>query len=277
MRKSRNVYLDSDGNGNVIVTMRYDLMAVSALKMIVPSHSRRYDSHGKVWIIRAHYMEQVVDMLRHCDFYIINNVSDAAMAEAECVTRMVIQVNYLGNVRRRPDGALTASGMNERGEWEYIFPWPVLADWFNIGITPAATANLYDRLSVSPQATTAEIKKAYRQLVRVWHPDVSQHPDAPEAFRALDEAYKTLADDKARKRYEFALKLSSQVEKDTSGAILWVPPSGSRCGLFVCDVESGFRTTIVRIHDIGPIINSAGQVMTSVWSMADNTAIFDWQ
>jgi len=277
-RHARDAYFDSDGSGNIRVSMSYDPLAVASLKMIVPASDRKYSGQDKTWTIRAQYLSKVTDMLRSHGYGVYDHVQDVGEAEAERVARMVLQVNYLGNVRRRRDGSLTASGMNERGEWEYIFPWPVLADWFDIGVTPASTANLYDRLAVSPQATAAEIKKAYRQLVRVWHPDVSDHPAAGDAFRALDEAYKTLTDERARKKYEFALSLAGQMDKATPDATMWVPPANCRCGHFTCDVERGLnRLTVIQIHDIDAIVNSAGQEMTAVWSMADNAPVFDWR
>ena len=38
---------------------------------------------------------------------------------------------------------------------------------------------LYKRLSVTPSATDAEIKRAYRTLAKQLHPDL--HPDYPQA------------------------------------------------------------------------------------------------
>ena len=41
-------------------------------------------------------------------------------------------------------------------------------------------ATHYQVLGVAPDADAAEIKKAYRKLVRRYHPDVSKEPDAAE-------------------------------------------------------------------------------------------------
>jgi molecular chaperone DnaJ len=60
----------------------------------------------------------------------------------------------------------------------------------------------YEVLGVARTADKAEIKKAFRQLARQYHPDVSQHPEAETRFKEINEAYEVLSDDEKRARYD---------------------------------------------------------------------------
>lgn len=44
-------------------------------------------------------------------------------------------------------------------------------------------------LGVSPNATETELKKAYREKAKIYHPDINKSPDANEKFALLTEAY----------------------------------------------------------------------------------------
>ncbi|KAL4974111.1 X-domain of DnaJ-containing-domain-containing protein [Aspergillus desertorum] len=61
----------------------------------------------------------------------------------------------------------------------------------------------YDALGVPPTATELEIKKAYRKLAIVTHPDKNPGDEtAHERFQAIGEAYQVLSDAELRKRYD---------------------------------------------------------------------------
>ena len=57
-----------------------------------------------------------------------------------------------------------------------------------------AEKNYYDVLGVAKDADLNTIKKAYRKLVRQYHPDVSKDPDAVKKTAEVNEAYEILKD-----------------------------------------------------------------------------------
>ena len=60
----------------------------------------------------------------------------------------------------------------------------------------------YKTLGVSKTATDDEIKKAYRDLARKYHPDVNKDPKAEEMFKEVNEAYQVLSDSEKRQKYD---------------------------------------------------------------------------
>jgi len=61
----------------------------------------------------------------------------------------------------------------------------------------------YQTLGVGKTANQDEIKKAYRNLARKYHPDVNpDDPNAEEKFKDINEAYQVLSDDEKRKKFD---------------------------------------------------------------------------
>jgi nitrogen fixation-related uncharacterized protein len=61
---------------------------------------------------------------------------------------------------------------------------------------------LYDLLGVSPQASADELKQAWRDQARQYHPDVNTDPEAAERIKLLNAAYELLSDPQKRAMYD---------------------------------------------------------------------------
>ncbi|MEM9503582.1 MAG: J domain-containing protein, partial [Cyanobacteria bacterium P01_E01_bin.43] len=70
--------------------------------------------------------------------------------------------------------------------------------------------NHYILLQVRPTASPQEIRRAYRDLSKLYHPDTTtlSAAIATEKFKVLNEAYATLSNPQARLAYDYSIGIS---------------------------------------------------------------------
>jgi curved DNA-binding protein len=81
----------------------------------------------------------------------------------------------------------------------------------------------YARLGLGRDAKPEDIRRAYRQLARKYHPDVSKEADAEAQFKEVAEAYEVLKDPERRAAYD-------AVGSQHSGQRDFRPPPGWNTG-----------------------------------------------
>ncbi|MBI5066296.1 molecular chaperone DnaJ [Candidatus Woesearchaeota archaeon] len=64
------------------------------------------------------------------------------------------------------------------------------------------TKDYYKILGVDKNTSKEDIKKAYKQLAKKFHPDINKAPDAQEKFKEISEAAAVLTDDKKKQQYD---------------------------------------------------------------------------
>jgi len=60
----------------------------------------------------------------------------------------------------------------------------------------------YQVLEVPRDASSEDLRRAYRRLAKQYHPDVNKEPEAEERFKEINEAYAVLSDDERRAAYD---------------------------------------------------------------------------
>ena len=66
----------------------------------------------------------------------------------------------------------------------------------------AEKRDYYEVLGIPRSASQDDIKSAFRNLARQYHPDVNKAPDAEERFKEINEAYGVLSDPEKRAAYD---------------------------------------------------------------------------
>jgi hypothetical protein len=271
---------------------------VEELKSEIPwsnGTGRRWVRTEMAWYVGPSYINTATRIIKEAfgqevRITRITGVSELAQSEVR-----MLRVYYLGLPKEREmdgrKGFFALGHSNKDLDSAYIFPVPVMEKWFGANNTPAQKKkrgletivwNPYTELGIpltrQDTVTDAEVKKAYRVAARVYHPDVSDAPDATEKFQRVSKAYQILGDEASRKRFNVSLKLAlASVTKNAASAISskdlnqytvkysdYLPPV--RCGQVKAKGRMIVGTFIVdEILEWNDITDNRGQILITYW------------
>jgi hypothetical protein len=271
--------LTLDGS-DLILASPFHRGLVEELKTVIPYHDRQWDNTQKVWRVKYMWGNDVAGMVkRHLGENI--TVPNQVTKSADFVQTRLFRVEYIGSIRERDNGDMTATGFCNGG-WNIIFPADTLTGWFNQEQKPDEAPTLYAVLGIKRNAAPEEIKKAYRISARTWHPDVNKEPDATAQFLKIQHAYEILSDETMRRKYNAGLMLERDANKtaakqkrqivDRHG---WQPPI--RCGQIAIEgTETLGRFLVKKILAWNPVTNEAGLTMVSYWPKGSENFVVEW-
>ncbi|KAH9634817.1 hypothetical protein HF086_012231 [Spodoptera exigua] len=87
--------------------------------------------------------------------------------------------------------------------WKGRWLWAVLVLTLCPLLVAQKIGDPYKILGIHPKAKLPEIRKAYKQLAKEWHPDKNEHPDAAARFVEIKQAYELLSDTERRQAYDY--------------------------------------------------------------------------
>lgn len=261
----------------LVVRTPYDPAFVAALKAQVPHEARRWDRDRRAWLVDAAQRARVVHLAEQ--FFGDVRVQLGMLPTAPVEQERVLEVRYLGRTKPRGNGERTAFAWVDGG-WNAIFPEAVLRRWFDgTEARPGDAPTLWQVLGIPAGSDDAAIKRAYRRMVKQWHPDVCKEPDAEEQFRAIQRAYEILRDPVKRAKYQAGLMLAASLPADAQAE---AAPQGYRaplrCGLVRArgrEVLGRFVVSEILAWD--DITNARGEVLVSSWPPGADHFVEVWQ
>ena len=267
-------------SGGLKFTSSYDSGLVSSLKAQVPPAARRWDNDNKAWIIAPRYGQVVADICRaELGVNVVVPTGSNTRPRSE---QRLIQVDYIGQLKDRGDGTLTAFGLvSPTNEWAVVFSEAVLRAWFEGDNKKESivTTTLYSLLALKRNATQDEIKAAWRRMIKRYHPDVNRDDDAAAMTRAINDAYEVLRNPNMRKRYDAGLQLEASIQGTQPRTLFsavgyWRPPI--RCGNILATGHEEVGRFVVERIDEWLDITRNGMTLVTSWDTTTNSLTKEW-
>ncbi|EHH66378.1 Dopamine receptor-interacting protein of 78 kDa [Macaca fascicularis] len=120
-----------------------------------------------------------------------------------------LELPWVKQNTNRQGNAPVASG-------RYCQPEEEVARLLTMTGVPEDELNPFHVLGVEATASDVELKKAYRQLAVMVHPDKNHHPRAEEAFKVLRAAWDIVSNAEKRKEYEMKRMAENELSRSVN-------------------------------------------------------------
>lgn len=142
--------------------------------------------------------------------------------------------------------------------------------------------NLYKLLGVKKRASPEEIKKAYRSLSKIHHPDKSGDS---EKFRRIAEAYEVLMDPERRSRYDATGRIApsrvtpERIKQFLRGAFQGAIKAGDDFEFeniqekMICGIQHGLEQAQIQKREIERLIKRANGLMSRFLKKSQNDMV----
>lgn len=192
----------------------------------------------------------------------------------------LIEARYVGRAKDRPNGESTAYVWS-KGSWSAAIVKTALLVYFGAPILPGEQSTLYGTLGIAKASTDEEIKKAYRRMVKQWHPDTCREPGARQQFEAVQHAWEILRDN--REKYDAGLALQASLAKNVEvfnalqGENDWGYRAPLRCGWILGEGElQRGKFVISKIVQWEDISREDGKTLVASWIYGKDKPVEEW-
>ena len=115
----------------------------------------------------------------------------------------------------------------------------------------SSVINHYQTLNVNPTATQAEIKQAYRRLVKLFHPDSNSKTAGHEEIVRLNAAYEILGDSQQRQSYDRQLSQHTKQQAQATNNVSYQQKQTAR------DADEQMEQWLMKVYKpVNRILNS---------------------
>lgn len=133
---------------------------------------------------------------------------------------------------------------------------PLVSNWNSQLYQGMAKQSYYEILGIEKTATKMEIKKAYYEMAKKYHPDQnSNNPAAQAKFASVSTAYGVLSDSKKRKRYDKVGEMDDDAVEASDAEEMYQDVLKEGLGSFFRDDLEGIKTSYGNNVEVGVELN----------------------